>query len=756
MIGALAGAGIGVFREVSGPMLSQSLADFRTAVGWNDIAQGRAVTYRQQFDSTVRRLNDNFTPIRFNLSQAIQQFNQGPWGRADADADLRRRLWNKLRSDLRWNGVDIGLQALFGGQGATGALDTPQATAWYRLIDMSSAAAPLSQVIHDYLRSEPLPAAERTVDERELRFNLQRAEFRRKEDRERLMNPFYKWSLADATRLWWMGLLDGATYSSLVSAAGVRQGRDASYLDQLQRLLPSSDQLLQWAGRRLWDEDVARRWQLDNNLDESPLAKFFAERQGVGYPVPRLPHQPPGTDDWLKLSWRALRPMPDFHMSRVLQFRLRPSPVAEGESVVPGSPPWSADDTREMLRLSGYSDPIIQRMMGVVHEPLNIRLINHILGPYSTHPEVRAEAARAFGPGADWVKMAMLDHGFSEPYAAVAAKGVYAQADDRDNAEKKQNEKALRAESRALALSEYRAGTLLAEDAGAAIRDDYFTLDMAREAIAMADREIHLGIVTAQIKAVKEGYFSGRLGVVQITQLLTNLGIVEIRRNQYISEWTWERTEKQRTLTTGEILAALKAGMMTPQEANMRLVNLGWIGSDAMLEVAMVEREIAATTAKLQATSLLRAEKEQTAAAKATLTAAAKTAAAQAKALKAAKKLTVQQVLALHQKLLNESSYFATVHLDNDAYNKAAAKGDEEKMQAELAKEVAAYQQWLIKQISLAAQSPEVSLEVGPIDTEPAPGPSPGQGNGKPKAPPDKSSPAAGSPNSGAGAPTVA
>lgn len=782
-ISSLASSLIDQVQQVVGPIITQGYSSLRANyLNFNDLAVGRQLQYRLNRSSTI--LNPAkpllFGPTRLSSSQLLTLFNQLPWHRFDGDAAAQFALWRELEDELRWLGIRLDLPA--NAPAEIGSLND-----WTRLIEFGSSPASLGQVIKDFYRG--------LVTQDELNFNLQRAGYRRKPDRDRVLTPGFNWNAQDVMRLGDGGQLGADEYDGLLKSAGFVNQDDrlkvhalAAPLDpetimtllrrgdideaeahrrlalagvtnqfsrdtiiRLRWRLPPEPEFVSGAVRRLWDEVIAERYGLDAGLADSPLAVFFARRAGTAEEYPALPGQPAGTTDWLKLSYRSKRPMPEFGLAVQMQHRLRPEEGSTDTSAVAGSPPWTADNTRDMLRVHGYSEPIIDRLIGLVDQPINIRLINHILGPYSTHPEVRTAAEEAFGPGVNWIEKAMLDHGFSAAYARVAAVGIQAQADDRDMAEKKEHEKRLRAANRDSYLYQYELGLAGENETVAGMTDRFFNADMARQEIAIVKAKLDAQVKKSALKALQEAWVTGKMTATDIRSFLDQLGFTSEAKERYIGEWTWERTEKTKMLSTSEILSALRDGLIASPIAQSRLVNLGWSAPDALVEIAQVQHGLqmaqaksAAATATHQAVLAQKAHAELMKEEKANATA---TAAAYKKNL-----ATVKQVQrAAHERLLATSEYYAKVHSNNSAYAAAEKAGNEERMASELDQNIAAYQKYLLDQIKLVQEGPEVANVIEPLDTHIAPEPKPSAGAGTPTGADATATPATPNATSGAG-----
>lgn len=764
------GQATGAFNSLIGPPLANFTTELRYNLNFNDTARQRNQLYKLQEksikpDNIGQLVGENTSPLRFSFGQALQWWNQQPVG---SENDLRFRLEHHLAASgiptFRFNGEGLQIESnILAVRDYNATVDE-----WKQVVRMSAAAAPLGTVVHDYYRSltEPNELA-RSVPEAELIFNLQRAGYKRPEDRDRVLRPFAHWDAKEVLRFRGAGLIDDATRDAMLKAAGLSHAEDlrltnASHslpdigvaiglwfrglitlerLNQLMALggvikpdmqdlllkmaykLPPPEMLSQWANVALWNEDFARRYELDDGYEDSPVASFFAAAQGVKDPV-ALPGQPAGSTDWFKLMYRSKNEMPSFVDCLHMQRRLRPDPDRPGKALRSELPPWTLQNTLDVMKMKGLT-PFFTRNMeaALVYEPLNLRFINHLLHPFLEHPEFRARWEPVVGPPEKWVAAAMADHGYRPEICDAAAAGLISQGQDAANLEGRAHEKHLRQESRNEAMREYKDGTITYQEALQRMQDRWYTQDMAIKQLSLIDLEIKAGILERKVKAVKEAFFGGKVNFQVALAQLENLGVRDERRNQYMEEWSWERTEKVKMFSTGDILAAVKGHLMGPDEALARLRNLGWNQADAVLELAHVERDLATAAAKSAAANATKMANEAHKAQVEHDKQRKATAIELAKEVKERAKINRQVALASHEKLKAQSTYYASVHAANSAFEKARDKGDEEKMASLIEKEVADYHKYLIDQLKLVFQGQEVAHVVVPLETVPRPGP---------------------------------
>ena len=748
-IGIAAGMAQGALRDLTGPVISQTMSEFRMAGGWNDVARARAILYRQQLNSTRRQLSDNFTPIRLSVEQAVLAFNQGRWSAADGDREAQVRLWRRLQSNLRYAGVNIDISETIGGENAQEGPAGIAAREWARLFDMASHGPLLNQTIRDYYRSRWLDADLRSVSQEELDFQLRRASIRRQSDRHQVLNPFYHFDVADAYRLYWYGLVDRRGRDSIVEADGCIRHIDQEYLDHLSRRIPDIGVLIHWAEQGLWNEQRVAALHLDHGLDDCPIAKFFIRAQGLIPADIALPEEPAGQKDFMRLAFRSTRKAPAFGEALHLQYRLRPSADRPGESIIQGVPSWTGAETIAALIHGGVPEPIAKQMVAASTQPMEMDFIGETISQALEHPTVMRLKNQLFGPGYQWLTDALLDHGFDPKWARLGTEVVVQIARSKALAERYAKQKTIRQEARDIVLKSYAQGTVTRQEVVNLTRSRHYSERMALNECRNIDQKVRHDITETKIAAIKDAYLDGGLSQADLRARLERIIVNEQRVTDYIEAWQWERTTKAKRQSTAEILASMKAGLITPQGAIARLTNLGWTDPDALAEVALAQHEMMVSQAKQQAAMQAR---QAAAAQKAAHDAQAAADHARSNAVRAAKErhaIDRAKALANHKKLMAESTYYARVHNANASYKAAEKVQNQDKMQAEIAKSAAAYQRWLIDQLQLITHSQEVANVVGPLQTEPTP--TTGQGEGTPQPSPDDQPPPDNAPGTDSG-----
>lgn len=702
IISALAGKLESQLMSLAGPAPAAGASMWRAKAGISDQAAARAAEYFGQAASVADRGSKFYAPLSPDPNELITLYHQ------DAGKNSLSLL-NQFGIDVTQAGDTDG---------------TVESDCWTAIVNFASTAGPIDVAVRQFWRESNGPDQPATGAETELLFQFARGGYSRQGDRNLVTSPYYSWSIEDAQRLVWMGLADPVAYGNLLGAAGCAHAEDATFAQQLSQYYPSPSELAAWDARGLAGGADADPYGFLGGGAIGGVGSFFAAIQGVGAANIPLPGQPDIVPNWYDLMVRSNRPIPGYGELRAMSHRLRQAEAGFAASVVPGANAVGPDMVAAALRLQGFSETSVNAFVGMLPEPINIRIINHVLTETLKHKDLAQQADAALGGNGDWVVSAFLDHGFTPAVAQVTAAAIRQAAWDAANAEKLEIQKQLRTEARALTMRMYEAGLVDDATAVSQLQGDFVDEAMATQMVGMAVSKLQLDATQATVAEIKTAFFDGKLSWAQVAGQFQVLGINAARIAYYAQEWAWARNDRVRMLSTGEILQALKAGLMTPDVALARLTNLGWTAPDALVEINMIIGELEASQARAAAAAQAKAISEEQRAARAKA-AADKAAAAEAqRAAREAAKLAAQEGRAPLEQEAAITRYTALALLDLDAYNAAAAKGETNKMNAEIAKATHAYQELLLEQIRLAEISPKVADEtkqIVPVAVPPPP-----------------------------------
>jgi hypothetical protein len=529
-----------------------------------------------------------------------------PNNRRDEDA------WTALCNNLKYQGITPNFHST-----------------WAALIELSGAGVSIQDACRAYHRLDP---AFQNLD-----WYWQRLGISRERDRDQILRPFLTWGVNDWRRIATSGLGDPGTTSRLQNAVGAARDEDVGIYDLLASA--GTPDIVIWAYRRgIIDQDRAiallRLGGVTNEVNarrilaqswtspDGNLAGLYVQKQAFDDGIAAMYGLDLGINDWFRArcrqsgmpssvggteienavangrdyplaAWRASRPMPGFGECLEMQWRLRPLADGLADSIIPGVQAWTEGDTENILRMQGYTEPIINRLLGLAQQPLNIRIVLAVLHEIASHPEVAADAAAAFGAGQDWATGVFLSQGLPPPIAKLAGDAMHAKAYDQINAEQTELTKKIRAEAREVNLRRYEIGAVTREFAVVLLTGEQCNAASASALCDITDARLNTTIIEEQIESLERGFMAGKVGVQQVNISMTALGITPIRQAQYLVRWQWKRTEQRTMLSTGEVLQLMKDGLITPQAAQIRLVNLGWDNGDALLEIARVAHDIA-------------------------------------------------------------------------------------------------------------------------------------------------------------------
>jgi hypothetical protein len=721
-------------RPLLGPAPNAGWALARAQAGLPDPAVTRNVEYQEQRTSVLNRdAGPGYANTALDVAKILELFHASPLIQAGEVVGIAQADWDWLRWSLAAHGIDMALP---------NDANAPQtAQDWLQIVQYAAQAAPLDLALRAWHlnRNDGNDLQEATQDE--LQFHLRRAGYSREGDQQLLLYPWAHWNTRDAQLLNWMGLASEVDRISLFRAAGHSHERDERWALWLNTELPGTERLIQWAQAQIFDDEFAARYGLDQRFNESAYAQWWARRQGAGVMPGALPDQPAGETDWLKLAFRSESQMPSLGEAITMQRRLRPGNGAEGTSVVPGVPVWDESNTQDVLRHEGYSDAVSERILSLVHEPLSARVINRVLVQSIKHPEIEPLTKALYDSDDDWVENAYLDQGHREPVAKLLAEAMKLSAEETANAEMYETQKQQRKSRREQAKKRYLLGVITDEQYALESQDEFYTTAMVHEDLEQMTRDWHIGILETQIKEIRAAYLDGKISVDAAQAQLVGGGINQNRMILYVQEWTWEKNEKRRVLETGEILRMVKMGLMDGGSALVRLVNLGWNAPEAVLELSIVERDLQEAAAKALEASTRKAEAAQEKTAREQMAERKRQQAETVKAAKEKRKTAFELAAAPLEQEALAKTYAARSSADLEAYAKASAKSNQNKMDEVVAKAAAEYATWLRDQIKLRGTSVEVESEVGPIDTErievPAPSKEDSGATGEPTQQPD-------------------
>ena len=132
------------------------------------------------------------------------------------------------------------------------------------------------------------------------------------------------------------------------------------------------------------------------------------------------------------------------------------------------------------------------------------------------------------------------------------------------------------------------------DDAAAMLTDAGYDQQEADWRVAMADVDKMRRHVNAVITRVRAAYVQSRIPVNEAITLLDSAGVSPGQRDNLIALWDIEASTVSESLTTAQIQAAMKKGLIQPQGAYERLLGRGYSPDDAAILVELAGGQLPA------------------------------------------------------------------------------------------------------------------------------------------------------------------
>lgn len=409
-------------------------------------------------------------------------------------------------------------------------------------------------------------------------------------------------------------LISDAEGRNYLSWLGYDRLSEINLMMQLRHAIPGASDLIRFAVREVWDEEVVRRYGYDEEFPE-PFAVWM-DRVGYGQPLAAV-----GGDKsklyelpWAKAYWRAKWQLPSPTQAYDMLHRLRGDPNDRSTWRVPGVRPVTIDNVKDILKVADY--PLFWRdaLAAISYHPLRLVDIRWAMEAGLQDPDFArsamssqdydlwqrraregdspiATSLREAGVQA-WAAEQYQDRGHTAKDASLLAGLQLSRIKAKVNREASKRRATQVARLSRRVLSSYQLGTANRESSIAALTGLGWTAQDAARELTDIDLAEEQKCVAAGLKAVRRAYLKGRVGDDELPLRLAQIGIVAERAGQLAECWRLSRTDEGIRLTTAQILGFVKAGLLDPEDAAERLENLGWTNADALLWLAKTEADI--------------------------------------------------------------------------------------------------------------------------------------------------------------------
>ena len=409
------------------------------------------------------------------------------------------------------------------------------------------------------------------------------------------------------------GLVTPNDADDLLRRAGLREAGLRQHLLSLAQLIPPPTDLVRFVVKDVFDEQLVARWGLDNEYEEQRARyEFWCNAQGLG--TMTLPGNPDGQPiNWPRMYYRAYWQMMSPTQAYTALHRFRPERMEKWLAQVPTITPFTVRDARDVLRFADYPQPIRDWLIGssyLVPGRIDLRRMYRLGVLGSREPDRPRELDPVLGePGTSPAGRELIasyqDLGYDRDSAVKLA--AFTIAEDRSMRARR-----ITGLARAKIVEAYRIGAsarnrtavrlfLLgiedpvrrAEFQALPVREQIRAAlaDVAvRAVLEQTDFEFNLGIMRAQIAAIRRRRLRGIISENDARQELFRIGIQTGRADAYIRLWSLELVRGTRTLSANQVMQFARSGALTEDEARRRLANLGYAQRDVRAFIRQLER----------------------------------------------------------------------------------------------------------------------------------------------------------------------
>ena len=470
------------------------------------------------------------------------------------------------------------------------------------------------------------------------------------------------------------GEIDDKLLEVYLKLMGFRNKPDRDLLFALRPQLPGPSDLVRFALREVWDDDVAETW----GYDEEFRPEFDAHMRTQGYigdarfdaaTIDRLTangvidaqiaadlRQRQGAQmSWARAYHRASWDVPSPTMGYEMFHRLRPVRLARIEEFLnsnlrPGEPPirlqpFDLSQMKSILKIADYPSKARDWLVGISASILTRTDIRRMLSMDAIAP---AEVYEQF-----------LDRGYVPADARLLTDFSVREV-------RIQKSGKVRSDTKAHVLDAYRTGVL--DEDQAALRLYRLSLadpdqvqifrrlpqaeqlefvgglpfsrnyparppltaqpvtlhsqPLVRGELALVDADWQATLNKRAIAAARKCMLSGRTTEAQTRNSLILLNVQVPRIDQYLRLWRTEFDCGRKEVSTAMVRRLSREGILTPAQADSRLQNLGWDDDDRRVLLAEIQRDVNLSIAKAQIATARTLQQRQVALARAAVAAA--------------------------------------------------------------------------------------------------------------------------------------
>lgn len=389
-----------------------------------------------------------------------------------------------------------------------------------------------------------------------------------------------------------------------IRASGIRDLEQAERMLKMRLFVPSPSDAIRFAVREVWNEDVVRRFGYD---DAFPAAfGYWASKSGLDYDV-RAAFPDAGSSGsipWSQAFWRAHWEVPSPTQAYSMLHRLRPNRIGQWADSLPSLKPFTIQEASDLLGVADYAPGVRDWLLAISYHPL-------------TRTDVRRMNRLGVIEGEELTE-SFMDLGYNRADAEKLRK--FTEQETSRSKLSRGRSRVRRALDEAwkvgvLSDDEYIAQSFALTIDSQEDLEDYNVLDLdAKKTRALGDSAfaaefaamqatVSLGDTKRVVAAARRGYLSGTLSWEDAARILNESGITIAAQQRYIQSWQIELETRRRDLSAAQVQRLYQEGILAPEAARARLLNLGYDGESAEYLMRFNQGRVEVAQARAEAAS---------------------------------------------------------------------------------------------------------------------------------------------------------
>jgi hypothetical protein len=393
-------------------------------------------------------------------------------------------------------------------------------------------------------------------------------------------------------------IISPADFDTLLMRQGFYYPAHRRLIDALREQIPPISDLLRFSHKEAMQPELANELGFYNEYPYNLEPWLAAQGMfgGPGFTVSRDGREVQAT--WLDLynaaEWQPISPGQAYTMLH----RIRPDNVEKFRRVGLEVKPFTTADVEKWLRIGDYPQPIRPYLIATA---------------YATNRLVDIRNALMLGVrDAEWARGQFLDRGLHPDDAQFAVDLAVRQNEEKRAGSVRAAEKAVWGQAIAAIRAAYGSGML---DRGAAVNqliEAGMNPAAADTAANVEDAKAFTKLVQSAVRAVRRDYLGGALTAQEADAALQVAGMQPGPRQRMLNAWSVELGHARRVASTQQVRDWYLEGLLTLEEGQRRLRNLGWGEPDVQLHLSSFALKASQARAK-QAAAAQQSQRKQAA-----------------------------------------------------------------------------------------------------------------------------------------------